>query len=146
MKLNFNYDIVMHDLMIIGVSAFFFTRPLIVPGHLGYSPHGGEGWCSLKIYDDTHKLNVLVVVLANDLWIYLTFFTVTILYLSTHCYIKFKVHTVHVYLLVSTALILHWSTNYRVEMTIIQCMCMLCNCLVCLDIYWSPVYYTGISE
>ena len=64
----------------------------IFPDRLGYSPHGGEGWCSLRVKDNHDNFNTFVVVLANDFWIYLTFITVTVLYLSTHCYIKVQVN------------------------------------------------------
>ena len=59
-------------------------------GRLGYSPHGGSDWCSLKIEDKQHSTyNMFVVIFGNDLWIYSTFFMVTVLYFTTHCYIKF---------------------------------------------------------
>lgn len=62
-----------------------------VTDQLGYSPEGGSGWCTLKVHDEDGKQNIFAVVFGNDLWIYLTFITVTILYFSVHCHIKFQV-------------------------------------------------------
>jgi G protein-coupled receptor 157 len=59
--------------------------------HLGYSPHGGSGWCTLKVDDSSGRRDMFAVVFGNDLWIYLTFIMVTLLYFTTHCYIKFQV-------------------------------------------------------
>lgn len=58
---------------------------------LGYSPHGGSGWCTLKVDDASGRQDTFAVVFGNDLWIYLTFIMVTLLYFTTHCYIKFQV-------------------------------------------------------
>ena len=58
---------------------------------LGYSPHGGAGWCTLRVHNDKHQLNTFTIIFANDLWIYLTFIIVSVLYFSTHCFIKAKV-------------------------------------------------------
>ncbi len=58
---------------------------------LGYSPEGGSGWCTLKVHNEDGEQNVFAVIFGNDLWIYLTFITVTILYVSVHCHIKFHV-------------------------------------------------------
>ena len=57
-------------------------------GRLGHSPHGGSGWCSLKIEQESRSTGILITVLGNDLWIYLTVVVVTVLYLTTHCHIK----------------------------------------------------------
>lgn len=67
---------------------------LLILDRLGYSPHGGSGWCTLKIADSFGKQDTFAVVFGNDLWIYLTFVMVTLLYFTTHCYIKFQVHNV----------------------------------------------------
>ena len=64
---------------------------LFTADRLGYSPHGGSGWCTLKIVNPGDNLDIFAVVFGNDLWIYLTFIMVTLLYATTHCYIKFQV-------------------------------------------------------
>jgi len=42
-------------------------------------------------YTDEVMKDTFAVVFGNDLWIYLTFIMVSILYLTTHFYIKFQV-------------------------------------------------------
>lgn len=61
---------------------------LIATDRLGYSPEFGAGWCTLKIDTTGPGRSIFVVIFANDLWIYLTFVMVSVLYLTTHCYIK----------------------------------------------------------
>ena len=73
---------------------FCWGMPLLVAvwllqtNRLGYSPHGGAGWCSLKFAADTQEQQIVIVVFGNDLWIYTAFFMITILYLSSHCHIQ----------------------------------------------------------
>lgn len=58
------------------------------PGRLGHTAHGGSGWCSLKVEQEKRSTAILITILGNDLWIYLTVVVVTLLYLTTHCHIK----------------------------------------------------------
>jgi hypothetical protein len=74
-------NLILHTLEVISVS-------LNPSGRLGHSPHGGSGWCSLKIEQESRSTGILITVLGNDLWIYLTVVVVTVLYLTTHCHIK----------------------------------------------------------
>ena len=57
-------------------------------GRLGHSAHGGSGWCSLKIEQESRSTGILITVLGNDLWIYLTVVVVTVLYFTTHYHMK----------------------------------------------------------
>jgi len=63
---------------------------LVASDRLGYAPVSGSGWCSLKLSNSSVNDDIFLVIFANDLWIYLTFFMVTLLYLTTHCHIKFR--------------------------------------------------------
>ena len=78
---------------------YYCTVIIILPpiDRLGYSPHGGSGWCTLKIVNSAGRQDTFAVVFGNDLWIYLTFITVTLLYSTTHCYIKFQVSCPYYY-------------------------------------------------
>lgn len=69
----------------LGRSTFDFIS---IPGRLGHTPHGGSGWCSLKIEQEERSTAILITILGNDLWVYLTVVVVTVLYLTTHCHIK----------------------------------------------------------
>ena len=60
---------------------------LLQTDRLGYSPNGGAGWCSLKLASERQEEQIFVVVFGNDLWIYTSFFMITILYLSSHYHI-----------------------------------------------------------
>lgn len=72
---------------------FCWGMPLLVAiwllqtNRLGYSPHGGAGWCSLKLASERKEEQIFVVVFGNDLWIYTAFFMITVLYLSSHWHI-----------------------------------------------------------
>lgn len=61
---------------------------LVLTGRLGHTAHGGSGWCSLKVEQEKRSTAILITILGNDLWIYLTVVVVTLLYLTTHCHIK----------------------------------------------------------
>ena len=65
----------------------FIAVWLLQTDRLGYSPHGGAGWCSLKFASERQEEQIFVVVFGNDLWIYTAFFMITILYLSSHYHI-----------------------------------------------------------
>ena len=58
---------------------------------LGHSPHGGSGWCSLKLEQEKRSTGIFITILGNDLWVYLTVIMVTLLYLTTHYHIRRKV-------------------------------------------------------
>ena len=47
---------------------------------LGYSPYGGSGWCSVIL--ETGQTPPFVIVLAYDVWIYLTVIVVPLIYIS----------------------------------------------------------------
>lgn len=79
------------------------TLWLVCTDRLGYSPYGGSGWCSLKLQDTPQNEIIFIVIFANDLWIYLTFIMVTVLYLTTHCYLRFQLQEANPLLLASSS-------------------------------------------
>ncbi len=88
---------------------------------LGYSPEGGSGWCTLKVHNEDGEQNVFAVIFGNDLWIYLTFITVTILYVSVHCHIKFHVSSYTYSYCTSTNV--HAVTNIESQLNIREYIC-----------------------
>lgn len=68
------------------------TLWLLLTGKLGYSPYQSAGWCG-PIFTDpwTGVRHIYVEVISYDLWIYLTFIIVPILFISVHFYIRAEV-------------------------------------------------------
>ena len=65
---------------------------LIVTHKLGPSPYGSGGWCAIVDVDPiTGVRNNFTVSFGYDMWIYLTFILVPILYIGTRFHINLKV-------------------------------------------------------
>ena len=100
---------------------------LLQTNRLGYSPHGGAGWCSLKFAAERQEQQVFVVVFGNDLWIYTAFFMITVLYLSSHCHIMRTVSRLHVYVHAYV-----YSPTDGLSFLNLHAVCF--NCLTCAQI------------
>lgn len=68
------------------------TLWLLLTGRLGYSPYQSAMWCG-PIFTNplTMQRYIYVAVISYDLWIYLTFIIVPILFISVHFYIRSEV-------------------------------------------------------
>lgn len=81
---------------------FCYGLPLIIflwlvfTGRLGYSPYDSAGWCTLITKDPLKrgKVDIFVTLLGNDLWIYLAFVLIPLLYISIKLYVSNKVSPV----------------------------------------------------
>ena len=68
------------------------TLWLLLTGKLGYSPYQSAGWCTAIFTDPrTMQRYIYTAVISYDLWIYLTFIIVPILFISVHFYIRSEV-------------------------------------------------------
>ena len=72
---------------------------LLLRGHLGYPPsaHESGGWCTVLIGSDNTKESKydqeLLLIMVDDLWIWLTFIIMLPIYLVVHCQIRAEVCT-----------------------------------------------------
>ena len=64
---------------------------LVLTHRLGYTEHGGAGWCALRVEDKKGNFNRYMVFFASNLWSVSTFFMILILYCSVHTYVSMKV-------------------------------------------------------
>ena len=70
------------------------TMWLVFTDRLGYAPLDSSGWCSLMVtvsYDRAQGWHRYVdrfsSIVGYDLWVYLAFFTITVLYLAIRCHL-----------------------------------------------------------
>ncbi len=75
------------------------TLALALSGHLGYEVGATPGFCAIKGSVSKHGSNsstieVYPIVIGYDLWLYISFILLPILYVSIHCHVKVKVITV----------------------------------------------------
>ena len=57
---------------------------------LSYSRFGGSGWCSLVLKHSKYVYS-FDALLGNDMWLYLTIFLVSVIFVSLHFYLRFEV-------------------------------------------------------
>ena len=68
---------------------------LVLTHKLGPSPYGSGGWCSLINVDpSTGTKEYFSITFGYDMWIYLTFVLVPLLYIGTRVHISIEVYTV----------------------------------------------------
>ena len=58
---------------------------------LGPDPIGGPSWCSLVLHDDAGRRLPFNTLFGNDIWIYISFVMVMVLFVPMHCYLKYLV-------------------------------------------------------
>ena len=65
---------------------------LVLTGKLGYSPYDSAGWCSLITKNPRDgKVDVFVSIFANDLWMYVAFLLIPVLYMAVRLFVSNKV-------------------------------------------------------
>jgi len=72
---------------------------LLLTDSLGYprEGHSSGGWCAIVVGDDARKVEkerydeMLMVIMAVDIWVVLTFVTIIPIYLIVHCYVRKEV-------------------------------------------------------
>ena len=72
---------------------------LLLTDHLGHPREGysSGGWCAIIVGDDTTRREkeqydeTLIVFMAVDIWVILTFVTIVPIYLIVHCYVRKEV-------------------------------------------------------
>jgi len=72
---------------------------LLLTDHLGHPKegHSSGGWCAIIVGDDMTKRekeqydDTLIVIMAVDIWVILTFVTIVPIYLIVHCYVRKEV-------------------------------------------------------
>lgn len=67
---------------------------LVLTERLGSTRVGGGGWCTLRM--GKGDINAYVVFFADNLWLLMTFFMILVLYVTTHIYIRLKVHHIFI--------------------------------------------------
>ena len=77
---------------------FCYGLPIVVTvwavltSRVGYSPFNTSGWCGPILHDpQTGKLNKFFAVMVYDLWIYLTMFSIPVLFLGIRIYLADQV-------------------------------------------------------
>ena len=77
------------------------TLWLVLTKRLGYSPLDSSGWCSLILtitFDGGggyRKIDMFSSIIGYDLWVYLAFVTIPLLYLSIRCHLANMVRAVY---------------------------------------------------
>lgn len=79
-------------------TVFCYSMPVLImlwgllTGRLGYAPSSTEGWCGLKYVDaKTGQRSVLLAFMGYDVWLFLNYITVPVLYVSVLMFIHQQV-------------------------------------------------------
>ena len=86
--------------ILLGLSFLCYGLPLLMTlwfaltHKLGPDPIGGPSWCSIVLHDSNGRRLPFNSVFGNDIWIYITFTIVLVLFVPMHCYLKYQVSTI----------------------------------------------------
>ena len=90
--------------LIIGLAIVSYGLPLLVTvwllwtHRLGFAPYDSSGWCTLIVLSpDRTQDDVMAGVLGNDVWIYIAFLMIAVLYLSIKSHAK-NLKQVYIYM------------------------------------------------
>lgn len=94
------YDRRLGGVFLVVAHVFSYGMPMLISlwlamtERLGYSPYNSSGWCAIILVDPaTQKTDIYTAIMGYDLWIYLTFILVPIVYLSLKGYLQEQVST-----------------------------------------------------
>ena len=78
-------------------TVFCYTMPLFITlwelltRRLGYTTSATEGWCGPKYIDEAGRRSILLAFIGYDMWLFLTYIIVPILYVSVLLFLRQQV-------------------------------------------------------